>query len=67
MPVRRLVRLFVKDQAGATAMEYALIGTLVAVALAGTFVVFGDTLSELFAGTSNRAGDAITRQLDQIN
>lgn len=54
---------FLRDEAGATAIEYALIGTLIAVALAGTAAVFGNTLQELF---NNGATDVIAAQADKL-
>ena len=39
---------FLRDESGATAIEYALLGTLVAVAIAGSFAVLGNSLIELF-------------------
>lgn len=39
---------FLRDETGATAIEYALLGVLVAVALAASFAVLGDSLSSLF-------------------
>ncbi|WP_323013770.1 Flp family type IVb pilin [Devosia sp.] len=52
-----------KDESGATAIEYALIGTLIAVALVGTATIFGDTLRELF---DNGATDVIATQVDKL-
>jgi len=54
---------FLRDDEGATAIEYALIGTLIAVALAGTAAVFGNTLQELF---NNGATDVIAAQADKL-
>lgn len=54
---------FLRDEAGATAIEYALIGTLIAVALVGTATIFGDTLRELF---DNGATDVIATQVDKL-
>jgi len=54
---------FLRDDGGATAIEYALIGTLIAVALAGTAAVFGNTLQELF---NNGATDVIAAQADKL-
>jgi pilus assembly protein Flp/PilA len=40
---------FLGDDRGATAIEYALLASLIAVALLGTFIVFGDTVANLFS------------------
>lgn len=47
MLVRQLQR-FTSDQAGATAIEYALIALLIAVALIATLTVFGNSVTGLF-------------------
>jgi Flp pilus assembly pilin Flp len=44
----RRLSAFWHDETGTTAMEYALLGTLVAVAIAGTFAVLGDGLFNVF-------------------
>ena len=54
---------FLRDEAGATAIEYALIGTLIAVALAGTAAVFGDNLANLF---NTGAAETIAGQADKL-
>ncbi|MEO5806569.1 Flp family type IVb pilin [Devosia sp.] len=40
------------DDAGATAIEYALLGTIIAVALAATFAVVGNNLANMFGGNA---------------
>lgn len=39
---------FLKDENGATAIEYGLLGALVAVAIIGSFTILGNSLIELF-------------------
>ncbi len=39
---------FVKDESGATAIEYGLIAALVAVGLIAALTALGDSLSEIF-------------------
>jgi len=46
-------RQFVKDDGGATAIEYALIAALVAVVLIAALVALGSQLSTLFSGVAN--------------
>ena len=57
-----LLRQFVKDETGATAIEYGLIGTLIAAALIGGAAAMGDSLintlwcnSRIIEGHSNYA------------
>ena len=46
------IRRFLDDQAGATAIEYALLGLLVAVAIIGTVSVLGGRVETLFNDTA---------------
>ena len=55
---------FVRDESGATAMEYALLGTLVAVALAATFAAFGDALVTLFS--AGGAGEVLNASAQRL-
>ena len=43
------VRMFLADQSGATAIEYALIASLIAVFLIGALAALGTNLSSEFA------------------
>lgn len=45
---------FIRDDNGATAIEYALIGTIMSVVLITTLVTFGPSLSSIFAFTGER-------------
>ena len=47
------VRLFLADQSGATAIEYALIASLIAVFIIGSLQVLGTHLSSEFTEVSN--------------
>ncbi len=60
-------RRFVCDQSGATAIEYALIAMVVAVALVSSFTIFGDALGNLFGGGTGGAREAITSQIDRTS
>lgn len=44
----RLITRFLRDDSAATAIEYALLGTLIAVALAATFAAAGDMIIAMF-------------------
>ena len=46
--MRNLLVRFVKDESGAAAMEYALIGVLIALAVVGGATVIGTALSGRF-------------------
>lgn len=43
-----MVRLYIKDKNGATAIEYALIAMFVSLAIAVAVFAFGQTLYDLF-------------------
>ena len=47
--MRRLVTNLVKDESGVTAIEYALIAALIAVAAIAAFTLVGTNLSSLFS------------------
>ena len=49
IPLRRLLTNLVKDQSGVTAIEYALIAALIAVAAIAAFTLVGTNLSTVFS------------------
>jgi len=49
IPVRRLLANLVKDESGVTAVEYALIAALIAVAAIASFTLIGTRLSTTFS------------------
>ena len=51
--MKTLVSRFVKDQSGATAIEYGLIASLIAVAIVGVLVTLGPKLAGVFSTVSN--------------
>ena len=51
-----LIRRFLEDRSGATAIEYSLIGALVAVAIIGSVTAFADEGTRVF----NRAMGAVS-------
>lgn len=57
-------RSFLTDEAGATAIEYALIGTLIAMAIVGTATILGGSLQGLF---NNGTAEVLTDQAGKIN
>jgi pilus assembly protein Flp/PilA len=64
--VAKTIRRFLKDQTGATAIEYALLGTLIAVALAGTFAVVGNSFHTVLGVGTGGATDIIADQANNL-
>lgn len=54
----KFVSRFVKDESGATAIEYGLIAALVAVAIASVLPFLGGTLSNTFGDVGNKLANA---------
>ena len=55
-----MIKAFLANEDGATAIEYGLIATLLAVALIAAFLSFGSSLRGLFNYVSNRSGAAMS-------
>ena len=55
---------FIKDESGATAIEYGLIAALISVALIAGATTLGNTLSNTFNGISTKMNTANTAHLD---
>jgi pilus assembly protein Flp/PilA len=58
------LRRLLKDESGATAIEYGLIVGIMAALLVAVLGMFGDKLKELFVAISDMLGDA-TDQVTQ--
>ncbi len=54
----KTIRDFLKNDSGATAIEYGLIAALVSVAIIGILGTLGDNLVNTFTTVSNSLGDA---------
>jgi pilus assembly protein Flp/PilA len=54
-----MIRRFLSDDRGSTAMEYGLVATLIAVALIVAFVAFGGSLQGLFGHVRDSGGNAM--------
>ncbi len=54
--MKNLVARFVKDQSGATAIEYGLIAALIGVAIIGGATVLGSKLNTTFSTISSKLG-----------
>ena len=57
--MRAVLGRFLKDEAGATAIEYALLAALVAMALVGTLVAVGNSLEAVFGAGTGGPTDVI--------
>ena len=51
---------FVRDESGATAIEYGLIAALVSVAAIGAMGAMGNSLGNIFNEVSSKLDDSIT-------
>ena len=51
--MKTLIQRFIKDESGATAIEYGLIAALIAVAIIGAVRAVGGTLSTTFDGIND--------------
>ena len=51
--MQNFAQRFVKDESGATAIEYGLIAALISVAIIGAARVLGTTISETFTNVSD--------------
>ena len=54
----KFVTRFLKDESGATAIEYGLIAALIAVVLVGALGAVGTNLNNTFQGIADKLGDA---------
>ncbi|MFN7126881.1 MAG: Flp family type IVb pilin [Allorhizobium sp.] len=57
----KLFARFVKDESGATAIEYGLIAALISVALITGATTLGTALNNTFVNVSNKMGTAATK------
>ncbi len=55
----RLITKLLRDEAGATAIEYGLIAALIAVAAITAFTAVGTSLDTTFTGVSTKLNSAI--------
>ncbi len=51
--MKNLVSRFLKDESGATAIEYGLIAALISIVIIGAAVAIGGNLAERFDGVSS--------------
>ena len=55
----QLIAAFIRNEQGATAIEYGLIGMFMGVGLIVAFTAFGSSLTGLFQHVSDTAGNAM--------
>lgn len=60
MEAGSFVQVFWRDEAGVTAIEYALVGSLIAVAIVTSAAMVGLSLGDLYDTVATRVKDAIT-------
>lgn len=61
--MKTLISRFVKDESGATAIEYGLIAGLISIAAVGAMTLLGDSLGTMFGSVSS-ALDAVAPSTD---
>ena len=54
--MKNLVSKFLKDESGATAIEYGLIAALIAVVIIGTVITLGENLETTFGEVADNLG-----------
>lgn len=62
-----MLKSFIADETGATAIEYGLLAGLIAVAVIVSFVALGDNLFNLMATGPGAAGNVIAAQAAKID
>lgn len=50
--IRKLLAVFLQEESGVTAIEYALLAGLIAVVIAGSVGLLGGAVAALFAGVA---------------
>jgi pilus assembly protein Flp/PilA len=56
--MRKFIQSFARDESGATAIEYALIAALIAVAMVAAAGFLGDEIDVLFTGVTTELQNA---------
>ena len=54
-----MIRIFLSDERGATAIEYGLIAALISITIIAALGVLGDSLNETFTATSTALSGSI--------
>lgn len=66
MRLAQLIQDFAADDSGSTAMEYSLLGTLIALGCIVAFTTLGNGLTNLFGSNNQGAGAAIEGAANQL-
>ena len=61
------IKSFLRDESGATAIEYGLIAALVSVAAIGALGAMGNSLADMFGFVSNELSDAVNQGQQNAN
>ncbi|MFU0505993.1 Flp family type IVb pilin [Pseudaminobacter sp. NGMCC 1.201702] len=62
--MQKRIRQFANDDSGATAIEYGLIVSLLALAIVGSFGMFAGSLEFMFSDTSSQLVQALREPSD---
>ncbi len=62
-----LLDRFVDDDTGTTAMEYALIASVIAIALIGSMGLVGGNLASIFNASTNEVTESIAKGQLKVN
>jgi len=60
MKACQLFRRLLKDHSGVTAIEYALLGGLIAVVIVGSVTAVGDEMNTMYEYISSKVQDAVS-------
>jgi len=60
MEACQFFRKFLKDDSGVTAIEYALLGGLIAVVIVGSVTAVGDEMNTMYEYISSKVQDAVS-------
>ena len=63
----RLLKAFIGDDRGATAIEYGLLGALIAVALLTSFTLLGNSVVNLMSEGTGSAAQVMAEQAARID
>ncbi|MEP7239836.1 MAG: Flp family type IVb pilin [Devosia sp.] len=56
----KLIAQFVRNDSGATAIEYGVMATMIAVACVAAFLTLGGAVNGLFGSVNDKAGSVLT-------
>lgn len=59
-----MLKRYLADEGGGTAIEYALLGMIIAVGLVASFTLVGDIVANMFGGNGSGAIGALEGAID---